>query len=90
MIYVPGYSPCTRTENEHVVVAPAGREPSGKLMMLDPAVAVTVPVIVPELHVKPDTLGGLAITSPSGNVSTKATPVRALALVLPIVNVSVV
>ena len=64
-------------------------EPALKLTAFEPAMAVTVPVIVPVEQVKADTLGGFATTRPSGRVSVKATPVRPLLLGLPTVKVSV-
>ena len=90
-VYVPATFPWTRTENVQVVVAPPGRAPPLKLIVFSPALAVTIPVIVPVEHEKAGTLGGLglAITRPSGNVSVKLTPVTAPAFVLPMVKVSV-
>ena len=88
-VYVPATFPWIRTENVQVVVAPPGRAPPLKPMVFEPALAVTIPVIVPVEHEKGETLGGLAITRPSGNVSVKATPFKALAFVLPMVKVSV-
>ena len=60
-----------------------------KLTVLEPALAVSVPVIVPLEQVKPETVAGFATTRPSGKVSVKATPVRLLVLGLPTVKVSV-
>ena len=89
-VYVPAAFPWTLTENVQEVAAVLVIEPAFKLIVLEPAAAVTVPVIVaPPVQAKPDTVGGLATTRPSGNVSVKATPVKLVVWGLPTVNVSV-
>jgi len=88
LVYCPAILPVTLTVKEHEAFA----ERVAPLILMDvpPAVAVMVwPDIVPAVHVGPDKPFGVAIIRPVGRVSEKLTPVKALALGLVKVNVSV-
>jgi len=81
LFFTPAVVPCTFTET--VQLALAAKVPAERLMLPDPATAVTVPpqVLLSAL--------GVATTKPAGKLSVKAIPVSArLVLGFWIVNVS--
>jgi len=88
LVYCPAIVPLTFTEKEHEAFAE--RVAPLILMEVVPSVALMVwPEIEPVVHVGPDRPFGVSISRPVGRVSENPTPVKALALGLVKVNVSV-
>ena len=79
LMYVPGVIEVTFTEIVQVV--PTGRVPFEKAIDVPPAATLSTP---PQVLMKKR---GVSITSPGGNMSVKARPVRGVAVLLMMVKV---